>query len=163
MATGTGPSPLIPFLMVATLGFLLHSQGLFEDISLVSDAQDSAFTLLLVLPIVVLLLVYQFTQSLVLPLAAILIIYAVTKMYLGPLVLIVVIHFLSVYLPSFEFLQGNNRYHDRDRDEYGWGCVLFFALFLALHAMFSEQFGQWGLVLIAVLVFLLYNFQSSPY
>lgn len=163
-----GPSPLIPFLLVATLGFLLHGRSLMEDISLVSDAEDSAFTLLIVVPIVVLLLVYQITQSLVLPLAVILIIYAVMKMFLGPLVLILVIYFLSVYLPTFEFLQGNNShssqgYHDSNRDEYGWGCVLLFATFLALHGMFSEGFCQWGLVLIAILFFLLYNFQCSPY
>lgn len=165
----TGPSPLIPFLLVATLGFLLHGRGLMDDISLVSDAEDSAFTLLLVIPIVVLLLVYQITQSLVLPLAVILIIYAVTKMFLGPLVLILIIYFLSIYLPSFEYSPGNNTYrsgqvyNERNTDEYGWGCLLLFAVFLALHGVFSEGFGQWGIVLIAVLFFLVYNFQCSSY
>ena len=160
----TGPSPLIPFLLVATLGILLHGRSLMDDISLASDAENSAFTVLLVVPVAVLLLVYQITQSLVLPLAIVLIIYAVTKMFLGPLVLILVIYFSSIYLPSFELFRGSGQvYHERDRDEYGWGSILLFAAFLSLHGMFSEGFSQWGLVLVAVLLFLLYNLVHHIY
>ncbi|CAI9095041.1 OLC1v1030897C1 [Oldenlandia corymbosa var. corymbosa] len=161
----SGPSPLIPLLLVGTLSFLLHGRSFLEDISFVSDAEDSAFTLLLVIPIVVLLVVHQVTQSLVLPLAIVLVAYTVSKMFLGPLLLIAIIYVLSVWVPSFEFFNGRGGVHQGNysSDEHGWGCALLFAVFLALRFIFADGCGQWGLVLVAVLFFLLYNFQSSPY
>lgn len=168
---GSQPSPVIPFLMVAVLGFLVHGWSVIEDISIVSDhAEDTAFTLILVVPLVILLLIYFTSQSLVLPLAILLITYVISKMILGPLFLILIIYFLSVYAPSFDgdrvFRGFSNSNSNRRRsggggDEYGWGCVLLFVVFLALHGMFSQGGSYWGLVILAVLFFVFTNFNCS--
>lgn len=157
---GSQPSPVIPFLMVAVLGFLVHGWSVIEDISIVSDhAEDTAFTLILVVPLVILLLIYFTSQSLVLPLAILLITYAISKMILGPLFLILIIYFLSVYAPSFD--GDRNRRRSGGGDEYGWGCVLLFVVFLALHGLFSQGGSYWGLVILAVLFFVFTNFNCS--
>lgn len=165
---GSQPSPVIPFLIVAVLGFLVHGRSVIEDISIVSDhAEDTAFTLILVLPLVILLLIYFTSQSLVLPLAILLITYAISKMILGPLLLILIIYFLSVYAPSldgdhvFRGFSNRRRRTEGGGDEYGWGCVLLFVVFLALHGMFSQGGSYWGLVILLVLFFVFTNFNCS--
>lgn len=156
---------MIPFLLVAVLGLLLHGRTVMEDISLVSDAENATFRVILVIfPLVVLLLVYLTTQSLVLPLVIMLVIYTLRKMIIGPFLLILIIYLLSVYAPSYEFFQGNSHqvFHGGDRSgEYGLGCVLLLVVFLALHGMFSQGGSHWGLLILAVLFFIFTNFNCS--
>lgn len=129
-----GPSPLIPLLLVLTLGLLLHGQCLINTVSL---AEDINLTFFLVIPLLAILLVHYTTQSIMLPLSVILLTYTVSKILIGPLVLVIIIYLASFYAPS---LQGNNyqqsRVYGHEDGFGGWGLAMLVFLFFLLIQLF---------------------------
>lgn len=164
-----GPSPLIPLLLVFTLGLLLHGEtmmGYFS--SALETAQDTSF---FIVPVLTVLVMYYTTQTFILPAVTIaLMIYLVTKILLGPLFLIFLLC-LTAFLGSSSSLQWQYSYRSAVRinggsygDEFGgWGWLLLLLLvFLALHGVFSFAEGnEWAFALLAVLVFVAYNFSND--
>lgn len=157
-----GPSPIIPLLLVLILGLVLLGQTLIRNLSLVLEAQDTTFTFILFIPLLACLFIYYTTQTIILPLALILITYMVTKMLLGPLVLILIVYLSMCCGSSYQWRHGNasaGAHSLRDVDENGgWWWMLLAIAFLTLHGMFSlEEGSKWGLALVIVLFFILYN------
>ncbi|CAK9177637.1 unnamed protein product [Ilex paraguariensis] len=103
------------------------------------------------------------STSIVLPLILILLTFAVSNVPLGPLVLIMIIYFASVYLPSsFQAFHVKDEVaadHESDGAGHGLGSILLLVIFLTLCAFFQKGEGsEWGPPLLAVLLFILYNF-----
>lgn len=97
-----GPAPVIPFLMVLTLGLVIHGGSLMNTVYLISDAEQATLDFVLVSPLLVLLLVHFLSETIIFPLALALATFMVSKMLLGPLVLIFAIYFASVIFPSLQ-------------------------------------------------------------
>lgn len=156
-----GPRPLIPFLMVITLWFIIYGRSLMNSFSLV---EKMSFDFLVVVPILLLLFIYFSSQSVIVPLILVLVMYIVFKTLLGPLILIFIIYFLSVYLPMIGTYRrrggGRGGYFERDGgyENVGWGSVWFFVMFIVLYGLFYEGEGHdWYIALVITVIFILYN------
>ncbi|KAL2517301.1 Uncharacterized protein Adt_13548 [Abeliophyllum distichum] len=141
-----GPSPIIPLLLAVSLGLLLrgHSQ---INLPIISEAENAMFTFVVFIPFLVLLTIYSTTHTIVVPLALVLIMYTVTTMLLGPLVLILILYIAnscSAFLKS-------------DGEELGWGFLLVLVFFV-LNWVVSDAGRQWGVIVLAILIYVLYHF-----
>ncbi|MCD7452838.1 hypothetical protein HAX54_018279 [Datura stramonium] len=165
-----GPSPLVPLLLVLSLGLLLHGQNIIERISLALDIEDINFTFYFFIPLVVIVFVYYTTQSITASLVVVLLTYTVLKFLLGPLFLVTLLCMASIYAPS---LQGYHNYYyqqsrvyrvrDHHEDEFRrWGWLSIILIFLAFQVLFSTAQGnEWGLAMLALVVYFLFNFFSE--
>ncbi|KAH6824454.1 hypothetical protein C2S53_002864 [Perilla frutescens var. hirtella] len=151
MAIAKGPSPLIPLLLVVTLGLLLRGNSfpVSLELPLVSDAEQAIFMAIVFIPFLLFLAIYSANHAIVLPLALIFVTYTVTTMLLGPLMLILIIYLASDYLPAFK----------SNGEELGWGCLLLVG-FLLLQWILSEEGRQSGALLLAVVVLICYSLRS---
>lgn len=161
-----GPSPLIPFLMVITLWYIIYGHSVVSSVSLVSQFEKMSLDFLVIIPILVLLLLVFSTQSIIVPLILILVVYMVSTTLLGPLILVILIYVFSV--GRFDNGGGrDNRYERDDDDRYdrdgdnvnvGFGSILFIVMFMVLLGMFSQEEGyDWRTALLVIVIFILYN------
>ncbi|KAL8498686.1 hypothetical protein ACS0TY_021865 [Phlomoides rotata] len=147
-----GPSPLIPLLLVVALGLLLRSDSFPAalNLPLVSEAENTLFTFIILIPFVVLVAIYSTTHSILLPLALLLVTYTVTTKLLGPLTLILIVYLVSVCSPSFKC----------NGEELAWGCALALGFFV-LHWLLADEGRHWPTVIIAIILFFSFHFSSS--
>ncbi|KAL9167742.1 hypothetical protein ABFS82_05G117000 [Erythranthe guttata] len=160
MAAKGGPSPLIPLLLVVSLGLLLRMNdsiifpiNLIPDYYLpllaeISDAENAIFLCVLCIPFLVALAVYSSSHSIVLPIALVLVTYTVATVLLGPLVIILIVYMGGVWLPCFKCYGS---------EEFGLGC-LFVLVFFLMQQGFSDEGGRSGAVILAVVIFFCYHF-----
>lgn len=146
-----GPSPLIPLLLVVTLGLLLRGNSFPAslELPLVSDAEHAVFMAIVIIPFLLFLALYSARYTIVIPLATILVTYTVSTMLLGPLMLILVIYLASDHLPAFK----------SNSEDLGWGCLLLVG-FLLLQWILSEEGRQSGALIVALVVLICYSFRS---
>lgn len=162
-----GPSPLIPFLMVITLWYIIYGHSVVNSVLLISQFEKMSLDFLVIIPILVLLLLVFSTQSIIVPLMFILLVlYMVSKTLLGPLILIILIYVFSV--GRFDNGGGRGRYDDdsdsegyqRDRDDGNVGCgfILFIVMFMVLLGLFYQGEGyDWRTALLVIVIFILCN------
>lgn len=146
------PSPLIPLLLVVAFGLLLRGNvgGLILDIPLVlSDTENAVFLCVLLVPFTVLLAIYSNTYTIAMPILFAMVIYAVTATLLGPLVLILVVYLTCTCLPCFNC----------NGEELGWVCLVGLG-FLLMKWVVLDEGRQWGVLALAVTVYLCYHFLS---
>ncbi|KAL7111928.1 hypothetical protein ACP275_05G120100 [Erythranthe tilingii] len=160
MAAKGGPSPLIPLLLVVSLGLLLRmNDSIIFPINLnpdyylpllaeISDAENAIFMFVLCVPFLVALAVYSSSHSIVLPIALVLVTYTVATVLLGPLVLILIVYMGGVWLPCFKC---------DSSEEFGLGCLLVLVFFF-MQRSFSDEGGRSGAVILAVVIFFCYHF-----
>ena len=163
----TGPSPVIPFLLVVTLGLAIYGGSLTNNVSPLSNIEQATLDLLLVIPLLVLLLVYIFGESIIVPLTIVLVTYTVSKMLLSPLVLVLIIYFVSIFLPFFElYYIKRGDYHEREMMEYEGRSILLLVVFLFLSSLLCHGDGnnKLGIVVVVVVLYFLYDLsQYSSY
>lgn len=158
-----GPSPFVPLLLVLSLGLLLHGQNIIERVPLALDIEEIYFTFYIFIPFLAVVFVYCTTQSILASLIVILLTYTVLKILLGPLLLVVLLCLIIIYAPS---LQGYNNYYYRVRDNEDefrrWGWLYIILIFLGFQVMFSSTQGkEWGLAMLGVVIYFLFNFFSE--
>lgn len=165
-----GPSPLVPLLLVLSLGLLLHGQNIIERISLALDIEDIEFTFYFFIPLLAIVFVYYTTQSIIASLVVILLTYTVLKILLGPLLLVVLLCLAIIYASSLQgydnyyYYQQTRIYRVRDHeDEFRrWGWLAIILIFLAFQVLFSiAQGNEWGLAMLALVIFFLFYFSSD--
>lgn len=154
-----GPSPVIPFLLVLTLGLVIHGGSLMNTVALISDAEQATLNFVLVIPLLFLLLVHFLSATIIVPLALVLITFVVRKMLLGPLVLVFIIYFASVFFPSLQtYYTGRGTYHEGETNEYEGGSTLILVIFLVLSSLVYQGDGnKLGLLLVAMLLYFFCN------
>ncbi|CAA2992760.1 hypothetical protein CDL12_19503 [Olea europaea subsp. europaea] len=143
-----GPSPIIPLLLAVSLGLLL--KGNFQvNLPTISEAENAIFTFVVFIPFLVLLTIYSTStnHAIVVPIALILIMYTVTTMLLGPLVLILIVYIAN---SCSGFLKSGG-------EELGWGFMLVLVFFV-LNWVVSDAGRQWGVLVLAILIYVLYHF-----
>nr|GMD94388.1 hypothetical protein MIMGU_mgv1a015239mg [Ipomoea batatas] len=166
-----GPSPLIPLLIVLTLGLLLHGETMMGYFSFALEVSEdtSFFAVFLVFPVLALLGLYYTSQAIILPaLTVLLVMYWLTKILLWPLFLVFLVC-LAVLLGSssssvqWEFsYRSGVRFNGGGGEFGGWGWwLLLLVAFLVLHGVFNFAEGNgWGFALLAVFLFVVYNFSN---
>lgn len=169
-----GPSPLVPLLLVLSLGLLLHGQNIIERISLALDIEDINFTFYFFIPLLAIVFVYYTTQSILTSLIVILLTYTVFKILFGPLLLVVLLCLAIIYAPSLQGYNNNYYYYyyyqqsrvyrlrDHEDEFKRWGWLFIILIFLAFQVMFSTTQGNdWGLAMLALVIYFLFNFCSE--
>lgn len=157
-----GPSPVIPFLIVLTLGLVIHGGSLTNTVALISDAEQATLDFVLVIPLLLLLLVHFLSETIIVPLTLVLVTFMVSKMLLGPLVLIIIIYFASIFFPSLPtYYTGRGTYLEGEMNEYEGGSTystLILGIFLILTRLVYQGDGnKLGLLLVALLLYLFCN------
>lgn len=154
-----GPSPLIPFLVLITLGIVIYRQTLLTSVSMILNLEQTIFDFVLAISLLVFLMAYFITGSITISLVLMLIVYLVSKMLLWPLILILISIILLVnnYLPPLQGLPQDQEMDGRS-EERGWGFILLSFIFLVLYGLLYEGEGyDLGVALLAILFFILYN------
>lgn len=167
-----GPSPFVPLLLVLSLGLLLHGQNIIERISSALDFEDISFTFYLFIPFLAIVFVYHTTQSILASLIVMLLIHTVLKILFGPLLVAVLLCLTIIYVPSLQdynnyyyyYYQQSRVYRVRDHEDEvrRWGWLYIILIFLVFQVMFSTiQGSEWGLVMVALVIYFLFNFPSD--
>lgn len=137
-----GPSPFVPFLLVAVVTAAIWGPGIMNSASLLSEAEETTVSFVFVIPLIFLLAIYYVSESVIVPLILILVVYLVSRTLIGPLILVLLIHVLSKTLSnggqgSPPALSGYQSCANNEGEGgFGWGSVWLLIFFLVVNKLF---------------------------
>lgn len=160
----SGPSPLIPLLLVGAIGWLTLGPQLLEGWSLAAEVQESWLVPVFMVPTILFLLIFFVHEIVILPLILIMVVFAFRTALIAPLVLLLVIvvtvHYSGTYTVERQSRLFGTRNDNDDQGGFGFGAFMLFMLFLIVSSLFCEEECYWWISVILVFPFV-YFFSSS--
>lgn len=156
-----GPSPVIPFLLVATLAMFICRQDLSDGYDYASGVQDKTFLFLVILPMIAFFTMQSSTEKIVIPIAFCAVVFLLRTQLLGPIVILMLIHLLSkwYYTPEKKrsvFIWEEEEEAGRGDRKGGMGWFLLLVLGPYLYDWFYEGEGYPWLCFCCALAFVVY-------
>lgn len=159
-----GPSPVVPFLLVAALAMFICRKDLSNGYDYASGVQDKTVLFLVILPMIAFFAVQSSTEKVVIPIAFCTVVFLLRTQLLGPIVVLVLIHLLAKWYYTPEKKKRSVFIWEEEEEEEegggdrkgGMGWFLLLLLCPYLYDWFYEGEGYSWLCFCCALAFVVY-------